>query len=550
MWIALAFLTTSAVAAELPTPVYSLQFESRDLPAAIVSGGDIQIVPGKRGQAVQLTRPDLPPDPTELVCRIEGRHCGFPSLIRLESGRLLAHFREGPGHTGRGVVRQIHSDDEGKTWSEPVTIFEDPDWDSRSHSTGIQLESGTILLGVYRHDRKQGFTGARVLRSTDGGKTYTALDLPNPYTDTFVYNIGRPIQLDDGTVLMPLHGDLPESGDRATGIIRSTDDGRGWGDFSVIAAGERNYYEASILMLPNGEMLAMNRCEPDRWMWQCRSKDRGYTWTEPENSGMQGDVGELLLLQSGNIMCAYRSQEPGTSDTRASISRDNGHTWSDEIVLDPNGGDHGYTSSIQFADGRVLTLNYSAKDGAVQIRSRLFDESAFAEATPHRVPGHIKIPHSDKLPLRKSVTLMGWIKPLEQHQWQRIFWKDRILSLYLNEGRLDGWVMIDSMGAAQDAVSESSVPVDEWTHVAMTYSAEDPKHQARLFINGQEAAYAKVEKTSGDHLIQAAERPLFISTPEPQRGFDGLLDDVRIYSAALSAEQIRELVAAHEDQEK
>ncbi|MFH1266144.1 MAG: sialidase family protein, partial [Planctomycetota bacterium] len=133
------------------------------------------------------------------------------------------------------------------------------------------------------------------------------------------------------------------------------------------------------------------------WMWQCRSRDRGATWTKPKNSGMQGDVGELLLLKSGNIMCAYRSQAPHTSDTRASVSRDNGRTWTDEIVLDPNGGDRGYTSSVQLADGRILTLNYSTKDGCVQIRSRLFGESAFGKSRPQEPPGHVEIPYSPEL---------------------------------------------------------------------------------------------------------------------------------------------------------
>jgi hypothetical protein len=397
------------------------------------------------------------------------------------------------------------------------------------------------LLGFYRHDRKRGFPLARVLRSTDCGNTYQAIDLPNSYTDTFVYNIGRSIQLDDGTVLVPLHGDLPDGRGRATGIVRSKEDGLTWGDFSTIAAGGRAYYEANILMLPGGEMLAMNRTEPEPWMWQCRSEDRGYTWTEPENSGLQGDVGELLLLESGNIMCAYRSQAPHTSDTRASISRDNGHTWEDEIVLDPNGGDRGYTSSIQLPDGRILTLNYSTKEGCVQIRSRLFDESAFAHADPPHAAGHVKISYSPELPFRESLTLAAWIKPLQEHQSQRIFWKDRVFSLYLNEGRLDGWVMIESVGA-QDAVSEARIPIDEWTHVAMTYDARDPEHHVRLYINGEETVYTSVEKTSGDHLIQGAERPLFVSTPEPQYAFDGLIDGVRVYSEALSATQVQRMM--------
>jgi len=541
MSIALVLLSFLSAEPELPQPAHRIEFSDEQLPEGVTSAGSIDFVPGRDGTAARFARPALPPDPTNLVHKTEGRHCGFPSLIRLQNGELLAHFREGPGHVGRGVIRQIRSADEGSTWSEPVTIFEDPVWDSRSHSTGIQLESGTILLGFYRHDPKRGFPLARVLRSTDGGDTYHSVDLPNPYTDTFVYNIGRPIQLDDGTVLVPLHGDLRDDGGRAVGIVRSGDDGLTWGDFSTIAVGERAYYETNVLRLPDGEMLAMNRTEPEPWMWQCRSKDRGYTWTEPENSGLLGDVGELLLLESGNVMCAYRSQAPHTADTRASVSRDNGHTWGNEIVLDPNGGDRGYTSSVQFPDGRILALNYSTLQGCAQIRSRLFDESAFDRVEPLRVAGHVKIPYSDDLPFRESLTLMAWVKPLEDHKAQRIFWKDRVFSLYLNESRLDGWVMIGSVGA-QDAVSETRIPIGQWTHVAMTYDARDPKHQVRLHINGEEAVYASVEKTAGDHLVQAAKRPLFVSTPEPQLAFDGLIDGVRVYSEALSTGQVRRIM--------
>ena len=541
MRIAMAALCAVCLGADQPMPAISLDFDRDGLAAGASLGGQTSFAPGRHGRALCFVRPKSAQDPTRVLCAIKGRHCGFPSLIRLRSGELLAHFREAPGHVGRGVIRQTRSTDEGQTWSDPVTIFDDPVWDSRSHSTGIQLKSGTILLGFYRHDRRRGFPLARVLRSTNGGRTYTPIDVPNPYTDTFTYNIGRPIQLDSGAVLMPLHGDLPDGRRRATGIIRSNDEGLTWADFSIIAVGGRAYYEANILRLPNGEMLAMNRTEPEPWMWQCRSKDLGHTWTKPANSGLQGDVGELLLLKSGAVMCAYRSQAPYTSDTRAAISRDNGHTWANEIVLDPNGGDRGYTSSVQFPDGRILTLNYSTVDGSTQIRSRLFDESAFDHAALSPVPGHVKIPYSADLPLRDALTLMAWVKPLAEHKWQRLFWKDRILSLYLNQGRLDGWVMVASTRTAQDAVSEARVSVGEWTHVAMTYSARDPKHHVRLYINGKEARYAMIEKTSGDHLVQAAERPLFLSSPEPQLAFDGLIDGVRVYNAAVPPLHIQQI---------
>ena len=62
-----------------------------------------------------------------------------------------------------------------------------------------------------------------------------------------------------------------------------------------------------------------------------------------------------------------------------------------------------------------------------------------------------------------------------------LFWKDRIVSLYLNQGSLDGWVMVASTGTAQDAVAKARIPIDQWTHVAMTYSAHDPQHHVRRY---------------------------------------------------------------------
>ncbi|MGC9317202.1 MAG: sialidase family protein [Armatimonadota bacterium] len=542
MWMIAVLAASAAVAAEMPEPFYSFAFESETLPHAAELQGTATLVEGRSGRCLELVRAPKVEDRTRLVYSRPGRHCGFPDLILLQSGELLAHFREGPGHVGRGVIRQMRSTDGGETWSDPVTIFADPEWDSRSHCTGIELESGTILLGFYRHrtGADGGFTLARVLRSTDGGESYEVIDLPNPYTDTYVYNIGRPIQLPDGTVLMPLHGEVPETGMKATGIIRSGDDGRTWGDFSLIAHGTRDYWEANVALLPGGELLAMNRSEPGPWMWQCRSSDYGYTWTEPESSGMRGDVGELLVLDSGNIMCAYRSQEPGTADTRASISRDNGHTWTDEIVIDPNDGDRGYTSSVQLPDGRILILNYSTVDGVTGIRSRVITEDDFDGSAPSPGGGWVRIPYSADLSLREALTVAAWIRPRSQRRGQRVLWKDRALSLYLTEEmRLDGWVMVNDTAA--DAVSSATVALDEWTHVAMTYARDDPARQVRLFINGEEAEYATVEHTEGDGLIAAREEPLFISGSDYP--FDGLIDEVRVYGVALTPEQVAALAA-------
>ena len=122
MWIALMLLSAAPPVSELPQPVHSIDFESADLPGGAASAGQIDVLPGKEGNAARLTRPNLPADLTNTVYEAKGQHCGFPCLIRLQNGELLVHFREGPGHVGRGVIKQIRSADEGKTWSKPREV--------------------------------------------------------------------------------------------------------------------------------------------------------------------------------------------------------------------------------------------------------------------------------------------------------------------------------------------------------------------------------------------------------------------------------------------
>ena len=101
MWAGLVLLFAAAPGGELPGVGVWLDFESAELPGGVRLAGRVEIVPGKNGKAARFARPDAAVDLTKTVYKGKGRHCGFPSLIRLQNGQLLAHFREGPGHVGR-----------------------------------------------------------------------------------------------------------------------------------------------------------------------------------------------------------------------------------------------------------------------------------------------------------------------------------------------------------------------------------------------------------------------------------------------------------------
>ena len=139
------------------------------------------------------------------------------------------------------------------------------------------------------------------------------------------------------------------------------------------------------------------------------------------------------------------------------------------------------------------------------------------------------------LDIRYGITLEAWVNPRSLHGWNTIVLKESddglAYALYANDDvpRPAGYVNV--AGYDRSVAGVEPVPLNEWTHVAMTYDGL----MMRLYVNG----------------VQVSRRPLtgrILSTDEALRiggnsvwgeFFDGWIDEVRIYSRALSAMEIR-----------
>ena len=80
------------------------------------------------------------------------RRRGFPSLVRLPSGRLLLAFMmgTGPQPANDTAVMLSHSDDEGATWDEPFPIWANPGWQSLPMGGLAQIDGDRLRLIVGR----------------------------------------------------------------------------------------------------------------------------------------------------------------------------------------------------------------------------------------------------------------------------------------------------------------------------------------------------------------------------------------------------------------
>ena len=213
--------------------------------------------------------------------------------------------------------------------------------------------------------------GSWVMLSDDAGRTWRApvrVPLSTPH---------GPIRLAGGDLLYLGKNGFNEGdqGGREIAAARSSDGGRTWriAGSVPLCEGTRNvnYHEPHVVELPDGRLLGMVRfqyagaddpakgAQIDFSLFQTESSDGGLTWTPARPTGVYGSPPHLLLHSSGAVVCVYGCRKPPYGQ-RAMVSTDGGASWTSDLVIRSDGpdGDLGYPSSVEMADGSILTVCY------------------------------------------------------------------------------------------------------------------------------------------------------------------------------------------------
>lgn len=157
----------------------------------------------------------------------------------------------------------------------------------------------------------------------------------------------------------------------------------------------------------------------------------------------------------------------------------------------------------------------------------------------------ISVPNSASLENFTAFTLAAWVYQTQASQAaaSRIISKSDTVSgdnyaLRLTNDNVGASFRMEVDGDNQtDLNSNTDIQENEWTHIVGTWDGSN----MRLYINGSEDSASPVAKSG---TIDADGKALMIGTHEDApalRRFEGLIDDVRVYDAALSAAEVRDL---------
>jgi hypothetical protein len=339
-------------------------------------------------------------------------HCWFATVHRFSTGEILATMlMSGDDMNPEGAFSAYSiSKDGGQTWSRRYTMGAGGTGDAY---TQVSREDGTIwALGAGYDSLEANPSGqatyfhAALTRFSRGGMEFDqirdarihlskpAISKPPTVMETgrkdatklsVVYEAnpwGAIVDGPGGEWLTTFYYTTERHPQQRLVLIRSTDQGRSWEEYGVIAASQPNEAhwpwtwmgkdgpnEAALVRLSKDRLFCLFRTGNGDYMGETWSVDDGKTWTAPVSSGFRGVAPHLRLMSDGLLACTYGRPGPVT----IMFSSDEGKKWTNVTPIF-DGMSSRYTDLIEVEPGKLLVVYDSTPYGGKSIPS--FDTSS------------------------------------------------------------------------------------------------------------------------------------------------------------------------------
>ena len=315
-------------------------------------------------------REGKPPAPIVAVDNV----CAWPNLTLLPDGAVVATIFNQPSHGSvAGDVECWASTDGGRSWQRRGTpAAHEPDTNRMNVAVGLAAGGDLLVISSGWSNRspagqqgpafRAGILEPWVCRSADGGRTWTvdphAFPARGPRGGDCI-PFGDILPGADGQLRVAIYEVVKLRDDRVY-VYRSPDGGKTWGQPAALDPHKvRN--ETSLVHLGGGKWLAAARVSE---LQLYRSEDDAKTWTAcgPVTEASQ-HPGDFLQLRDGRLMLTYGNR---TADRGVDVrfTRDAGKTWSPPLRVADFQGDGGYPSSVQLADGSIVTAYYASQSSS------------------------------------------------------------------------------------------------------------------------------------------------------------------------------------------
>lgn len=267
---------------------------------------------------------------------------GIPTVVQAGNNLFIAYYTGGKGEPDDdNYISVAASEDLGQTWKNPwMVITASP----RGLVWPLFFYNALGELCLTYGDNKM--TGTQMIKFYDPAGPLDEITYTAPVKTGPPMSIAcKPTLISDGSLLSAYGTTLGQGGTSDTVIVRSTDNGRTFVDYSTIKSTTDNEYrvyaETSIVEKRDGTLWALRRLEYAMGIEQSFSTDGGRTWTKATNDlpvppfYTPGSRFYMARLKSGNLLFVTNMQGRGTDrrDMTVWLSEDDGESWPYSLQL-------------------------------------------------------------------------------------------------------------------------------------------------------------------------------------------------------------------------
>ncbi len=314
---------------------------------------------------------------------------GIPSIERGADGCFYATWYSG-GKTEDpdNYTLVVRSDDEGRTWSEPILVVDPPE-KVRAFDPNLWTDPrGRLwLLWAQSWELFDGRVGVWCSVCDDLGAARPGWSPPRRLAHGIMLN--KPTVLSSGDWLFPvglwrdsawMASDAPGllahpelNAERFSNVYVTRDEGATFALLGRADVPRRVFDEHMIVERRDGSLWMLVRT--DNGIGESVSTDRGTTWTPGEDTGLGGPNSRFFIrrLQSGALLLVNHVDCSGRNNLTALLSEDDGQTWPHRMLLDGR-KDVSYPDGFQAPDGMIHIIYDRERYGAKEILLASFTE--------------------------------------------------------------------------------------------------------------------------------------------------------------------------------
>lgn len=321
-----------------------------------------------------------------------------PSMAVAPNGRLWATWYAGvtPAEDTNNYVVLATSGDNGKTWEEVLVADPDKTGPIRAFDPEIWMAPDGNLYWIWAQGQRMRNEGIDGISATRFLTDTWALKLENPESNKPHYDkpvfwaegvmMCKPIVLSSGEWVLPVS--MWKNVEDSAQMVVSTDQGKTWSVQGAVdvPSGIRSFDEHMIVERKDGSLWMLVRIRGG--IGESVSTDGGKTWSKLTRSEIPHSSARFFIyrLQSGNLLLVRHAADPETGRIRrthitAYVSKDDGKTWSDGLLLDERGV-ISYPDGQQGPDGTIYITYDRNRSADREILFAAFTEDDVLAANP------------------------------------------------------------------------------------------------------------------------------------------------------------------------